>query len=162
MKKHITCILMCILICLGCETKEKLKDWTPEQLNLVLSQVDTADPSFTQKEVAFDSIITLAGVRILGQEQERIKFKLFHFGPYVRGYYNLADRDDKNLQVFGKRIDSQWVMKCVTKLSMTEADGYLLLLPSGKSIWSNGSVGFEQGYLQLQKQATDYNDLVSW
>lgn len=149
------------LICYGCDNRslEKLK---PEEINSILANVSEDDPAFVQKGISFDSIVTLAGTRTIGNKTERIKFRLYHFQHLTRGYFNLTDRDDKNLQVFGKLIDGNWVIKCVTKLNMEEVGGYIILQPDRNGIWSNGHINFKTETIALKKQTTDYDDLTSW
>ena len=135
---------------------------TNEQVNKLLAQIDETSTVFTQKEVVFDSVITIAGQRIVGDKSERLKMKLFYFGSHCRGYYNLSELDDKNLQFFGQKIDGYWTLKCVTKLNMTEVDGYIILGENYNGLWSNGNVNFEQGTITLVKQNIDYTELKNW
>ena len=88
--------------------------------------------------------------------------KLFYFGPLARGYYNLADQDDKNLQVFGRQIDDHWAFKCVTKINMEEAGGYMILDQDHNGIWSSGHINFDTEKISLEKKDTDYQDLSQW
>lgn len=132
------------------------------EINTLLSQIDENDAAFVEKEIIFDSIATMAGLRSLNSMEEPIKIKLFYFGDRVRGYYNLASRDDKNLQIFGRQLDGRWVIKCVTKLNMEEAGGYIILEKTGDGIWSTGHVNFKKGRITLEKQYTDYNSLENW
>ncbi len=131
-------------------------------INDLLVQVNEEDEIFVQKNVVFDSILTLAGRRTLEGKTELVKIKLFYYGDRVRGYFNLSDKDDKNLQVFGKRIGTYWVFKCVTKINMEEAGGYLIMENNRRGIWSNGHVNFKIGDIALTKQITDYSSLTNW
>jgi hypothetical protein len=155
------------LIVLSCsETKHSKRDLNTDDINNILGQVQENDPVFTEKGIAFDSIVTLAGIRQLEGKNERIKMKLFYFGSYSRGYFNLPDLDIKNLQFFGKKIDNSWALKCVTKLNMEEAGGYMIYWQgendSYEGIWSNGEVNFKQGKIILDRQVIDYNTLTIW
>lgn len=162
MKMHILVLAMCIVSCVGCDSNTKLKSMTNEQMNKILAQIDETSSVFVQKDVAFDSIVTAAGSRFVNDREERMKIKLFYFGNHTRGYYNLSDKDDKNLQVFGQKVDGRWTLKCVTKLSGEEADGYLFFNDGYQGLWSNGSVNFVQGTFNMVKQNKDYADLKSW
>ena len=159
-------LLFFSLIILGCSQSKLEKDqMSTETVNSILGQVSENDSAFTEKGIAFDSIITLAGVRLLENKSERIKVKLFFFGDNCRGYFNLIDKDSKNLQFFGSKIDNKWALKCVTKLNMEEVGGYIIFWPSDKDIkgvWSNGDVNFKQGKIILTKQELDYNILTVW
>lgn len=153
------------LIILSCsESKHTKRSLKAEDINSILSHIQENSPVYTEKGIAFDSIVTLAGVRSLDND-ERLKMKLFFFGDHCRGYFNLADTDTKNLQFFGKKVEDAWALKCVTKLNMEEAGGYILLWKDSQDysgIWSNGHVNFEKGEITLAKQAIDYNTLTVW
>lgn len=155
------CIVSVILLFAACQT-ESVQTLSTDQINQLMTQVDENDPAFTQKDVQFDSILTLAGTRQYRQETQKIKVKIFYFGNLARGYYNLADRDDKNLQVFGKKIEDLWVYTCVTKINMEEVGGYLILDPSQNGIWSSGHINFEKQEISLKKYSQDYTELTSW
>ncbi|MEE9374370.1 MAG: hypothetical protein V3V00_15045, partial [Saprospiraceae bacterium] len=155
------------LIVLGCsESKNQQKGLSNEEVNLILDEIREDDSAFTQKGIEFDSIVTLAGNRVLNSEKVRVKLKLFYFGNHCRGYFNLPDLDTKNLQFFGKKINNMWALKCVTKLNMEEAGGYILFNYTKKNditgFWSNGHVNFKQGKIVLAKQELDYNTLTVW
>lgn len=149
------------LICCGCDNRS-LESLSVDEINSILSNVNEDDPGFVQKNVSFDSIITSAGTRTVEGKNERMKMRLYFYQDRTRGYFNLADRDDKNLQVFGKKVDGNWAIKCVTKLNMEEVGGYIILGPDNNGIWSNGHYNFKKEYLTLKKQNTDYDDLKSW
>ena len=118
MKLHVLVILIGLwLICCGCDNRS-LESLSVDEINVILSNVNEDDPGFVQKNVSFDSITTTAGTRSLEGKNERIKMRLYFYQDRTRGYYNLADRDDKNLQVFGRKVDDNWAIKCVTKLNM--------------------------------------------
>jgi len=159
-------VLFFFLIVLGCtESKKPSEKISPEEINSILGQFQESDAIFTEKGVAFDSILTLAGTRLRDGIDERIKMKLFFYGPHCRGYFNLPLTDDKNLQVFGKNIDNQWILKCVTKLNMEEVGGYMLIEQKKsiyQGIWSNGHVNFKNEKIRLVKNSTDYNILTDW
>lgn len=162
MKAHLLLLnSLVILIFVSCNAPS-LRSLSTDQINAILRQINENDEAFTQKEVSFDSIITLAGTRHLESKAERIKLKLFYFGDRSRGYYNLSDRDVSNLQIFGQKIEGLWVFKCVTKINMEEAGGYLIIQDQSKGIWSNGHVNFRKGLLELEKKYTDYNELEAW
>lgn len=162
MKLQTVVILLSLWLCYGCDSNRDLKDLDNDQINEILGAFDSEDPVFVNKDVKFDSILTLAGQRIVENKTERIKCKLFYFGPHVRGYFNLADQDDKNLQVFGKMTDGQLALKSVTKINMVESDGYIILDPNYEGIWSNGNVNFTIGSISLKRQKTDYTELTKW
>ena len=149
------------LICFGCESR-KMNSLNDQKVNEILSSVDENDPGFVAKGISFDSILTLAGTRSLNDFSEPVKAKLYFYGDLVRGYYNLSNRDERNLQVFGKKVDEYWAIKCVTKLNMEEAGGYIILKSWRNGFWSNGHYNFEQGKISMSKQKIDYNDLQSW
>ena len=154
-------ILLLWLSCSGC-ANDKLESLSAVEINKILANVDENDPEFVNKNVPFDSIITSAGMRTLGSLNEKIKARLYYYGDRTRGYYNLSDRDEKNLQVFGKKVGEYWALKCVTKLNMEEAGGYLIIRPDGSGIWSNGHYNFLTGTVFMQNQNIDYDDLASW
>lgn len=149
------------LSCYGCDNST-LESLTGEEINAILAHVNENDPEFVKKEVPFDSIITSAGYRSLNSNSERIKAKLYYYGDRTRGYYNLSDRDDKNLQVFGRKVGDYWALKCVTKLNMEEAGGFIILRHDGSGIWSNGHYNFKTGTISTKKQYRDYDELESW
>lgn len=157
--------LIC-LVALSCtEVRKGLGAHSNEEINAILSQLNEADPLFTAKDITFDSIATYAGTRQLDDHLEKFKLKLFFYNGVCRGYFNLPSEDTKNLQVFGSKVDGKWIMKCVTKLNMEEAGGYMILeekpgMLSG--IWSNGHINFEKGTISMQKQDIDYNILAEW
>ena len=146
----------------GCDSKKGIEEWSKEEMNVFLSNFDVADPVFVEKDIQFDSILTIAGIRKLGKDSERVKCKLFFFGDYMRGYFNLADQDDKNLQVFGKRIDQYIALKSATKINMEESDGFLILDKDYNGIWSNGNINFQNGTIYMKKQNLDYTSLEAW
>ena len=149
------------LCCSGCGTSD-LTSMTPEEINNLLSQVDEDSPRFVEKGNSFDSIVTAAGIRTNADTNERVKMKIFYFGDLLRGYFNLTDKDDKNLQVFGKKTGDMWVIKCVTKLNMEEVGGYMILQDNRKGIWSNGNISFRSERINLTKQNIDYDVLQTW
>ena len=162
MKLQTLVLLACLwLFCFGCANRSSnsLKDL---DVNIVLSSVDEEDPRFVEKGIAFDSIITVAGWRSLESLKEPVKAKFYFYGDYVRGYYNLSNRDEKNLQVFGNKVDQYWAIKCVTKLNMEEAGGFLIFSDWKNGIWSNGHYNFEIGDISMVKKDIDYQDIVSW
>jgi len=144
----------------GCGDSD-LTSITPEEINALLAQVDEDSPQFVEKNITFDSIVTKAGTRHVGSMSERVKIKLFYFNDLVRGYFNLIDKDDKNLQFFGQKIGDRWVMECVTKLNMEEVGGYLILDKTA-GIWSNGNISFRPESITLHKSDIDYSVLKSW
>ncbi len=155
----------CFVI-LGCaESESKYERISAHEINAILGEFGDTDAVFTSKGVSFDSIVTYAGKRMLNGTIEKTKLKLFFYGEYCRGYFNLPEKDTKNLQVFGKKISGDWILKCVTKLNMEEAGGYIFLVKEENAyngIWSNGHVNFKKGNLRLQKQKLDYNILTDW
>ena len=154
-------LMLLWLFCYGCDNSS-LESLDKVEINKILANVDENDPEFVKKEVPFDSIITSAGSRSLNANSERIKAKLYYYGDRTRGYYNLSDRDEKNLQVFGRKVGDLWALKCVTKLNMEEVGGYIIINPDGSGIWSNGHYNFETGTISLNKQNRDYTELESW
>ena len=127
-----------------------------------MSNVDENDPTFTLKDVKFDSIITVAGQRTYLEDQQNIKMKIFYYGDTARGYYNISDLDEKNLQIFGKRVDDLWAFQCVTKLNMEEAGGYLIMDGNYQGIWSSGHINYKKQELTLLKRKKDYQELSNW
>ncbi len=158
--KYVPALLIAVMMT-ACN-EASIRSFDNKEINALLVQVDENDERFIQKNVVFDSIVTRAGQRSLDNKTDRFKIKLFYFGDYARGYFNLALQDEKNLQVFGKRIGEYWVFKCVTKINMEEAGGYLILESDGSGIWSNGHVNFKKGVIDLKKQITDYSSLENW
>ena len=154
--------MMLISLCLGCEGNQQLAQLNDNAINEILAHVDTEDPEFVKKGVTFDSIITIAGHRLLDGDREKVKCKLFYYGDYVRGYYNLSELDDKNLQIFGKQIPGYLIFKAATKINMKEADGYIIFDKGYNGVWSNGNVNFKKGSIELVKNNTDYNSLKEW
>ncbi len=162
MKLQMPVMVMALwLLCPGCEDRDLL-NLSDTEVNEILVRVDENDAEFVRKGVVFDSVLTVAGSRTLEEKSERVKARLYFFGDRVRGYYNLADSDQKNLQVFGKKVGNEWAIKCVTKLNMEEAGGYILWSNDGTGIWATGHNNFKKGLITLQKQNIDYDDLVSW
>lgn len=159
--QYVVFISMVLLLCFGCENTS-LEKMDATQINEILSNVNENDPAFVQKGVSFDSVVTMAGTRTLDNLNERVKLRLYYFGDLVRGYYMLADRDDKNLQVYGKKVNGLWVIKCVTKLNMEEAGGYIMIRQDKTGIWSTGHYSFKTGTLAYAKQNIDYDELESW
>ena len=149
------------LLTAGCGSKS-LKNLSNKEINKILSFVNENDPAFVEKGISFDSVATYAGIRTLNNNSERIKARLYFFGNLTRGYFNLADFDEKNLQVFGKKVNNTWALKCVTKLNMEEAGGYIILDHLNDGIWSNGHHSFKMGTLSWSKQNIDYDILQSW
>jgi len=149
------------LICYGCDNRS-IEGLSVDKINEILSNVNEEDPEFVIKDVVFDSVATLAGTRTLNGQSERIKARLYYYGDRTRGYFNLADRDDKNLQVFGRKVEDQWAIKCVTKLNMEEVGGYIILGSTGRGIWANGHYNFQKEEVTLTKQKIDYDALKSW
>jgi hypothetical protein len=131
-------------------------------INAILSNVNEADTTFTKKDVKFDSIVTLAGTRTYLGNNQKVKLKLFYFGNYARGYFNIKDLDDKNLQVFGNKLEDKWALKCVTKINMEEAGGYIIIDDSNQGIWSSGHINFNKEIIILTKQNKDYATLTEW
>ncbi len=162
MKLQALVLILSLWLCYGCDSEKDLTSLSNDDINLLLSHFDAEDPVFVNKEVQFDSILTIAGIRSIDDESERIKSKLFFFGEHTRGYFNLADSDTKNLQVFGKKIGDLWVLKSVTKLNMEESDGYIILDKNYDGIWSNGNINFRKGSIALKKQNIDYTELNTW
>ena len=162
MKLHtLICLVSLWLGFSGCG-ESNLTSITPDKINSLLSQVNEDDPRFVEKGISFDSIITKAGNREISTSSERVKIKLFYYDDKVRGYFNLTDRDDKNLQFFGQRIEDLWVLKCVTKLNMQEVGGYIFLDEDGSGVWSNGDLNFKPQVITLLKSNKDYDVLTSW
>lgn len=153
-------VLLLISSCKG-ESNEP-REYDVTRINNVLSYVVEDDPKFVEKGISFDSTVTMAGTRQYRNKTQRVKMKLFYFGDYTRGYYNLADQDNSNLQVFGRKVGDQWALKCVTKINMEEAGGYLILPPGGEGIWSSGHLNFEKQDISLTKQNVDYTVLDKW
>lgn len=154
------CFIIFSLMLHSCGDKST-SSFSNEDINSILAQVDEDDLSFTQKEVQFDSIVTLAGTRTINGSPQKIKIKLFYFGEFARGYFNVKEIDDKNLQMFGKSIDNLWAFKCVTKLNMEEAGGYIII-DNNQGIWSNGHINFKKEQISLEKQDIDYTNLINW
>ncbi len=150
-----------LITCFSCQRSE-LTNLSPEGINNILAQFNENDAVFTQKDVEFDSINTLAGIRDYSNVQQRVKVKLFYFGDYARGYFNVSDIDDSNLQIFGKKIQDYWAFKCVTKINMEEVGGYIILKKNNSGIWSNGHINFNIEKINLTKQMVDYNNLTNW
>ena len=148
------------LCCSGCGDSD-LTSITPEEINALLAQVDENSPQFVEKNITFDSIVTRAGTRLNGAASERVKIKMFYYNDLVRGYFNLIDKDDKNLQFFGQLIGDQWVVKCVTKLNMEEVGGYIIL-EGTEGVWSKGDINFQPELMTLLKKEIDYDVLKSW
>lgn len=162
MKLHmLICLVSLWLGFSGCG-ESSLTSITPDKINSLLSQVNEDDPRFVEKSISFDSIITKAGNREISTSSERVKIKLFYYDDKVRGYFNLIDRDDKNLQFFGQRIEDLWVLKCVTTLNMQEVGGYIFLDEGGSGVWSNGDLNFKPQVISLLKSNKDYDALTSW
>lgn len=162
MKLHTLIFLISLwLVCYGCDDRT-LESMTAEEINQILSHVNEEDPAFVAKDIAFDSVVTSAGSRTINGKVERVKSRLYFYGDLTRGYFNLADRDEKNLQVFGKKVEGNWVIKCVTKLNMEEVGGYMILSPDGNGIWSNGHISFKTETITLNKKNTDYDALKTW
>ncbi len=155
----IALIMIVLLTSCGGDTLSSL---SKDDINNILAKVNEEDLAFKEGDVKFDSILTYAGTRTYLGEEQRIKMKLFYFGSLTRGYYNLADQDDKNLQVFGRRIDDNWAFKCVTKINMEEAGGYMILDDDLNGIWSSGHINFDTEKISLEKKDTDYQDLSQW
>lgn len=154
-------IIACSFLFFSCQ-EGALGDMSPTEINELLSQLNENDPIFTQKEVKFDSIVTLAGIRGFSNVKQKVKLKLFYFGDHARGYFNVSDVDDSNLQIFGKKINNNWAFKCVTKINMEEVGGYIILKKDNSGIWSNGHINFTVEDIKLTKQPQDYNSLETW
>ena len=161
-KMGIASIIVGLILLLSACQNESVQTLNTDQINQLMTQVDANNPAFTQKNVKFDSIVTLAGTRQYRQESQKIKAKIFYFGDLARGYYNLADRDDKNLQIFGKKVDGLWIHTCVTKINMEEVGGYLILDQNRSGIWSSGHINFEKQEISFKKFSQDYTELTSW
>jgi hypothetical protein len=147
---------------ISCQGDSSLEAMDSSRINAILSAVNETSDTYTQKDVEFDSIVTYAGVRSYSNQDQKVKMKLFYFGEFARGYFNIKDLDDKNLQVFGRKVDGYWALKCVTKINMEEAGGYILLENSKKGIWSSGHINFIKEPILFTKQNTDYNSLLDW
>lgn len=155
-------LLLLIVSILSCESDTSLANMDTSRINTILTSVDETNASYTQKDVEFDSIVTYAGIRHYENQDQKVKMKLFYFGEFARGYFNIADLDDKNLQVFGRQVEGYWALKCVTKINMEEAGGYILLNDINQGIWSSGHINFQKEKIELEKQNTDYNNLTNW
>ncbi len=155
-------IIVGLILLLSACQNESVQTLNTDQINQFMTQVHANDPAFTHKNVKFDSIVTLAGTRQYRQKSQKIKAKIFYFGDLARGYYNLADRDDKNLQIFGKKVDGLWIHTCVTKINMEEVGGYLILDQNRSGIWSSEHINFEKQEISLKKFGQDYTELTSW
>jgi len=143
MKLQILMLSVVLWLCSSGCGESSMTSITPEEINGLLSQVNEDDPEFVAKGIQFDSIVTKAGIRSIAETNERVKIKFFYFEDRVRGYFNLADSDDKNLQFFGRKVDDLWVLKCVTKINMEEVGGYLIFKKDGSGIWSKGDLNFK-------------------
>lgn len=155
-------LLLILLTLMSCENNSTLVDMDTAQINKILSSVNETAENYTQKDVKFDSIVTYAGTRSYENQDQKVKMKLFYFGEFARGYFNIKDLDDKNLQVFGRKVDNYWALKCVTKINMEEAGGYIVLDNNKVGIWSSGHINFSKEQIQFKQQDTDYNNLLDW
>lgn len=155
-------LLLILLTLMSCENNSSLVDMDTAQINKILSTVNETAETYTQKDVKFDSIVTYAGTRSYERQDQKVKMKLFYFGEFARGYFNIKDLDDKNLQVFGRKVDNYWALKCVTKINMEEAGGYIVLDNNKEGIWSSGHINFSKEQIQFKQQDTDYNNLLDW
>jgi hypothetical protein len=154
-------IVVCVwLISVACDN-ESLSSFDNNDINSILSQVNENDESFKVKDVQFDSIVSYEGIRTYRGADQRIKLKLFYFGDLMRGYFNIRDLDDKNLQVFGRNLGQYRAMKCMTTVNMEEAGGYIILEGNNQGIWSTGHINFEKETITLKKTVSDYNDLAN-
>lgn len=162
MKCRILFFFLVLWLLYSCQVSKTLDQWDSSEINLLMANINIEEPIFTQKDIHFDSIVTLAGTRIVGKKLESIKLKLFYFGGYIRGYYNLSDQDNKNLQIFGKKLGPHLAFKVATKINMKESDGYIVLNNSHMGIWSNGSVNFAKGTIALTKNNKEYTLLDRW
>ena len=157
--KHLLCMSLLLLVFLACK-EPPLSSFDNEAINDILAVIDENSDDFVQQIGQFDSILTLAGTRVLDGRSERIKLKIFYFGEFGRGYFNLVDKDEKNLQFFCKKSQGYLAVLCVTKLNMEEAGGYIILNDRNEGIWSN--VNFKKGIISLKKMNIDYNRLTDW
>lgn len=157
---YIAFLLSAGILYTGC-TPDTLLTLDNEGISRILSLMDENDPAFREKEVAFDSIVSYTGIRTYQGNEQNIKVKLFYFGDRMRGYFNLRDQDDKNLQVFGKMVGGYKAFKCMTTVNMEEAGGYMILDEQNEGIWSNGHINFEKEQIHLKKSVRDYNDLTA-
>ena len=117
---NIAALIIGSVIIFGSCAPNSVETYSTEQINEIMGHVDGDDPAFTVKDIQFDSVITLAGTRGYRDDNQRVKAKFFYYGELARGYYNLTDRDSKNLQVFGKKVDDLWAFTCVTKVNMED------------------------------------------
>lgn len=162
---RLTLIVLVVIVACTQSQKKGLESMSTEEINKILGSFSENEAIFTEKDISFDSIVTYAGRRSQGDKSVRIKLKMFFFGDKCRGYYNLADTDNKNLQIFGKNVGGNWALKSVTKLNMEEVGGYMLMIIKDnvcEGIWSNGEVNFKKGSMHLVKQNTDYNLITDW
>jgi hypothetical protein len=159
-------LFICLVVLINCTSiNKKDEELSPEQINAILGQFSETDEVFVKKNISFDSVVTYAGFRSLGERSEKIKMKLFYYDDNCRGYFNIPHLDNKNLQVFGKKMKDDLILKCVTKINMEEAGGFMFLVPELEGYsgtWSNGHVNFKLGRIELKKQSTDYNTLAEW
>lgn len=158
---NIAALIIGSVIILASCAPSSVETYSTEQINEIMGHVDGDDPAFTVKDVQFDSVLTLAGTRTYRYDNQRVKAKFFYYGDLARGYYNLTDRDSKNLQVFGKKVDDLWAFTCVTKVNMEEVGGYMIL-DGFNGIWSSGHINFEKQNINFKKLNQDYDTLQAW
>ena len=158
--RRVVVITMVTFFFLSCRDSS-LINFDSTKINALLSQLDEENPVFVRKDVAFDSIITVIGTRKIDGSVDKIKAKLFYYDSFCRGYFNLMELDDKNLQVFGQKVEDYWAFKCVTKLNMEEAGGYIVMNEDRKGIWSNGHQNFQKGQISWHKSAKDYSQITN-
>jgi hypothetical protein len=139
-----------------------LSSLSNDEINALLAQVDENDAVFIEKGVTFDSVVTYVGTRELESTKERMKMKLFYFNGVMRGYYNLPDTDQKNLQIFGKEIEGNQVLKCVSNLISDEQGSYLIVDKNKAGIWASPHQNYKLGTFQLRKSAIDYATVREW
>ena len=153
-------ITVSIILLAAC-SPHTVDTYTTEEINEIMSHVNGDDPAFTVKDIKFDSVITLAGNRVYKVDNQRVKAKIFYYGDLARGYFNLTDRDSKNLQIFGRKVDDLWAFTCVTKVNMEEVGGYMIL-DRRQGIWSSGHINFEKQNISFKKLNQDYDTLQEW
>ena len=158
--RRVVVITMVTFFFLSCRDSS-LQSFDSTKINALLSHLDEENPVFVSKDVVFDSIITVVGQRQIKGSVDKLKAKLFFYDSFCRGYFNLIDNDDKNLQVFGQKIDSYWAFKCVTKLNMEEVGGYMIIDKELGGIWSNGHHNFDKGELALKISNKDYSQITN-
>lgn len=155
-------IISVILGLISCQAKGPLEEMGTNRINELLNYVKESDSVYKDKEISFDSVLTYVGRRTFEGAQQNIKLKLFYYGNHARGYYNIPEVDQKNLQVFGISQDGYWIFKCVSQLDSEEIGSYLILNHSLEGIWSGGHINYVKETIKLNKTVGDYHELQQW